>query len=50
MLRVDDDFYRIYKKSGYPAPVFTKKLVEQLFGNEEEYRKKNKDEGWIFKI
>ena len=48
-MRVDDEFHKLWKKSGYSSPVFTRKLVDELFCAEEKKRKKN-DGGWMFKI
>lgn len=49
-IRVDDEFYKLYKNSGYSSPVFTKKLLEKLYDIETEKKKKDNKSEWWFKI
>ena len=49
-IRVDEDFYKLWKKSGYTSPAFTKKLVTELYDIEESKRKNKEKSGWMFKI
>jgi hypothetical protein len=47
-IRVDEDFYRLWKKSGYSSTVFTKKLIDELY--EDQYKRKKNNKEWIFNI
>lgn len=52
LVKVDEEFYNQYKKSGYTMPTFSKKMLEKVFTIEMEKEKKKKeiDFGGLLKL